>query len=111
MSRAPLGASFVASPLPRPSVAPVMTTVSVTQLDALDHLGVGDLALEGVAGPAGPRSLRIAALDHEVLDHAVEDQPVVEAVAGELAEVVDGLRGVRIEQLERDLAVVGGHGR
>ena len=36
-------------------------------------------------GTARARALRAAALDHEVLDDPVERQPVVEAVAGELA--------------------------
>src|SRR5262249_8936154 len=50
-------------------------------------------------------------LDHEVADHPVEDHAVVEAVARELAEVLDGLRGVLVEQLERDRPVVGVHRR
>src|SRR5512144_371094 len=58
-----------------------------------DDLVVVDLVLERVAGAAGPGALRTAALDHEVLDDAVEDQAVVEAVAGELAAVIDRLRG------------------
>ena len=39
---------------------------------AADDLVRVDLVLERVPGPAGARSLRTAALDHEVLDHAVE---------------------------------------
>src|SRR5437660_4490294 len=49
-----------------------------------------ELVLEGVPGAAGARALRAAALDHEVRDHAVEDEPVVEPVGRELAEVLDG---------------------
>jgi hypothetical protein len=37
----------------------------------------------------------------------MEDEPVVEAVAGELAEVLDGLRRVVVEELDRDRACVG----
>src|SRR4051794_14468713 len=70
-----------------------------------------DLVLELVAGAARPGALRAAALNHEVRDHAVEDQAVVVAVAGQLHEVVDGLRGVRLEQLELDRAVVRMHRR
>ncbi len=62
-----------------------------------------------VAGAAGAGALRAAALDHEVGDHAVEDDPVVEAVGGQLAEVRDRLRRVVVEQLERDRAVGGVH--
>src|SRR5688500_18439432 len=57
---------------------------------ALD-LVVVDLVLELVARTAGPGAVRAAALDHEVADHAVEDQPVVVAVARQLLEVVDRL--------------------
>ena len=53
------------------------------------------LVLELVAGAAGAGAGRVAALDHEVRDHAVEDDAVVEAVAGELREVLDGRRGRR----------------
>ena len=37
----------------------------------------------------------------------MEDQPVVETVAGELDEVLDGLRRVVGEQLEANRAVIG----
>src|SRR3712207_9064223 len=43
-------------------------------------------------------------------DHAVEGQAVVEAVAGELAEVLDRLGGVLVEQLDLDGAVAGVQG-
>src|SRR5205823_5431823 len=55
--------------------------------------------LEGVAGAARPGAGRVAALDHEVLDHAVEDHAVVEAVGGQLPEVVHGHGRVAVEQL------------
>jgi hypothetical protein len=45
------------------------------------HLVLVDLVLEFVARTAGARAERAAALDHEVLDHTVEDQAVVVAVA------------------------------
>src|SRR4051794_35949655 len=83
---------------------------------ALDDLVRVDLVLELVTGIAGPVPARAAALDHEVLDDAVEDQPVVEALRRELLEVAHGLRGVLVEQLEDDVALGrlhdgGGHGR
>ena len=77
---------------------------------ALDDLVVVELVLELVAGAAGAVPARAAALDHEVGDHAVEDEPVVEAVAGELREVRDGLRRVVGEELDLDRALAGGHG-
>src|SRR5689334_15713393 len=73
---------------------------------AADDLVVVDLVLERIAGAAGARPQRAAALDHEVLDHAVEAEPVVEAVGRELAEVLDRLRGVVVEELDLDRAVV-----
>ena len=43
------------------------------------------------------------------LDHAVEGEPVVEALGGELAEVLDRLGRVLVEQLEDDRALGGVH--
>src|SRR5215210_5727137 len=48
-----------------------------------EELVLGDLVLEGVAGPARTGAERVAALDHEAADHAVEDQAIVEAVGRE----------------------------
>ncbi len=76
---------------------------------AADDLVVVELVLERVARAAGAGALRAAALDHEVADDPVERQAVVEALAGQRAEVVDGLGRVVVEQLEDDVAVVGGH--
>ena len=78
---------------------------------ALDHLVVVELVLEAVAGAAGPGSLRAPALDHEVGDDPVEDQAVVEAVGGELAEVLDRLRGVVVVELDDDRPGAGVEGR
>src|SRR3954467_2229174 len=72
---------------------------------AAADLVVVDLVLERVAGAARAGAGRVTALDHEVLDHAVEDHAVVEAVTGQLAEVLDGLRGVVVEELDADVAV------
>src|SRR3954453_13525279 len=47
---------------------------------------VVDLVVELVAGAAGADALRATALNHEIRDHAVEDQPVVEALSGQLGE-------------------------
>ena len=76
------------------------------QRAALDLVLV-ELVLEGVAGAAAAGALRAAALDHEVGDDAVEDEPVVEAVGGELAEVLDRLRRVVVVQLDDDRPGVG----
>src|SRR3954453_4875544 len=78
---------------------------------AAHDLVVVELVLERVAGATTAGAGRVAALDHEVLDHAVEDHAVVEVVAGELLEVLDGLGGVLVEQLDRDVAVIGVHDR
>ena len=76
----------------------------------------GGLALDLVAGTAGADARiaggqilrqRIAALDDEVGDHAVEFHAVVEAAVGELLEVGDGVRRFLVEQLGDDGALVG----
>ena len=84
-----------------------------------------DLVVELVAGAADALAERVAALEHEVLDDAVEDDAVVERVGADLArggvgpldraggeadEVGDGLRGVVAEEVDLDGAVVGLHG-
>src|SRR3954464_9993600 len=74
---------------------------------AAHDLVIVDLVFEGVAGAAAAGAVRVAALDHEVLDHAVEDHTVVELVAGKLREVRHRLRRVLVEQLHRDVTVVG----
>ena len=66
------------------------------------------LVLELVAGAAHAGAGRVAALDHEVRDHAVEDHAVVEAVLRQLDEVRDRLRGVGVEELELENALVRG---
>src|SRR5215211_2352712 len=65
-----------------------------------------DLILELVARATGARPLRAAALDHEVLDDAVEDEPVVVAVTRELQEVAHGLRGILVEERDGHRALV-----
>ena len=73
---------------------------------ALD-LVVVELVLEGVPGAAGAGAERTSGLDHEVRDHAVEDQPVVEPVRRELSEVVYRLRRVVGIELHLDVAFAG----
>jgi hypothetical protein len=72
---------------------------------AHDELPV-ELVLERIARPAGARCRRIATLNHEVGDDAMERDAVVEALAGERHEVRDRLRGVGVEQLDGDRAAV-----
>jgi hypothetical protein len=66
-------------------------------------VAVGPRGLQFVAkrypGPPRPGAGRVAALDHEPFDHAVEDHPVVEALARQEHEVVDRVRGLVGEQL------------
>src|SRR5437879_3958703 len=71
------------------------------------------LALDGIARPAGAGAslsglgVRIAALNHEVGDHAMEPGPVVEARVGEFLEVGDRARHLVGEQVHLD-ATLGG---
>ena len=89
-------------------LAPVRVRAGVRHRErpALD-LVVVELVLELVARAAGAGALRAAALDHEVGDDAVEDQPVVEALAGELGEVLDRLRGLVGKELDLDRSFAG----
>jgi hypothetical protein len=59
-----------------------------------------------IAGAASARAFRAAALDHEVVDHAVERQTVVEAVFRELFEISDRFRRFVVVQLEADIAML-----
>ncbi len=76
-----------------------------------------------VARAAGALAERVAALDHEAVDHAVEDEAVVVRLLhllarlrvgpllralGEADEVGDGLRRVLVEELDGELALRGG---
>src|SRR5262249_56580179 len=49
----------------------------------------------------------VAPLDHEAGDHAVERRPVVEALAGEVEEVLDVAGSLVGEELDLDLAEAG----
>ena len=53
---------------------------------------IAGLVLEAVARAAAAGALRATALDHEIRDHAVEIQAVVEAALGQVDEVGDGQR-------------------
>ena len=72
------------------------------------------LALDLVARPTGadPRvgrilRERIAALNHEVRDDAVEAGSIVELAVGQLFEIADGARHLGVEQLGLDGALAG----
>src|SRR4029453_18021338 len=58
------------------------------------------MVLELVARPARSVSSRTTALDHEIGKDPVEGESVVEALASEVREVLDGARGVLGEELE-----------
>ena len=88
-----------------------------------DQIG-DDLIIELVARAAGAVADRAAALDHEILDDAVEGQPVVERVmlllagervaprllaGGETEEVRHGVRSLVVEKIEGDIALGGMH--
>ena len=85
------------------------------------QLGV-DLVLELVAGASGSATQRVASLDHEAVDHAVEDRAVIERLSGllsrsgvgplalarrQLDEVRDCFGCVVGIQLHDDVAVIG----
>lgn len=65
------------------------------------------LVFKFVPWPARASSQRIAALDHEVGDHAVEFESVVKALLCEKHKVIDGFRRVVWVQFEDDIAFIG----
>src|SRR5690606_14972035 len=71
------------------------------------HAVVG-LVLEAVPRATAAGTLRAAALDHEIRDHAVEVQAVVEAAAGQVDEVGDRQRRLVGQQFDPDRAAGGG---
>src|SRR4029079_154550 len=87
-------------------LAPVRIRAGVRHRERAAHdRVVVEFVLEAVAGASGAGSGRVATLDHEVGDDAVEDDAVVEPVSGELAEVLDGLRRLALEKLQLERAV------
>ena len=83
-----------------------------------------DFIIEVVARAASAGAQRAAALDHEVLDDAVEGQTIVERLVarlagewvgpflfagGEAEEVGHGFRGLVVEQVDLDVAFSGAH--
>src|SRR5262245_33940038 len=69
------------------------------------------LAIDGVARSAGAVPLRVASLSHEILQDAMEPQPVVEALAilafHEADEVADRIGRLVLEQLDHNVAFGG----
>jgi len=63
------------------------------------------VAVDAAAAPA--RARRVAALDHEVLDDAVEDDAVVVAAAGERLKVLACLGRVLVVKLYDERALEG----
>ena len=69
--------------------------------------GRDDFVLEPVARAPGSSAGGVAALDHETVYDAVEDNAVVEFFAGQKDEAVDGNWSIEGEELDCNLAVVG----
>ena len=61
---------------------------------------------DSVAGAARPISLRIAALDHETVDNAMEDQPVIEPLFREVDKILRGNGGFVLEKFHLERALV-----
>ena len=60
-------------------------------LDGIGHAVALKLAADGIAGATHAGALRIAALDHEIRNDAMKNQPVIEAAVGQGDEVAHGL--------------------
>lgn len=70
-------------------------------------VATGGFALDFIAGVAGAGALGASTLNHEIWEHTVEGEPVIEAALGELAEVCDGEWGVGVEELDGHIALGG----
>ena len=100
------------------TAAGVLAGVGHRKAARLVFVGVEvSLALDLVAGTAGagPGVIRvlgegIAALDHEIRDHAMKAGPVIELFIGQLLEVGDGAGYLGIEQFGNDGASGGFNG-
>ena len=83
-----------------------------------------DLVVEVIARAAGAGAQRATALDHEILDDAVEGEAIVEGLmawlagerigplllaAGQAEEVLHGLRCLLVEQIDLDITFGGVH--
>ena len=66
----------------------------------------GELGRDCVAGAAAARACRVAALRHEVVEHAVKGNTVVEAAPRQGHEAVDVLRGQVRSQPDLDVALL-----
>src|SRR5882757_1534640 len=66
-----------------------------------------ELGLQLLAGAAGAGTLRTTGLRHEALDHAVEDDAVVKALAHQFLDPGDVARGEIRAHLDRDRALGG----
>ncbi len=86
----------------RDEAAPVAAAVECRLL--LDLVGEGRAPRTLTAGAVAGR---VAALDHEPLQNAVERQAVVVAVLGEQPEILDGFRGICRKEFDLDRALVG----
>ena len=64
-------------------------------------------AFDFIAGPATAGPVGASTLNHEIGEHTVEGEPVIEAALGELAEVCDGEWGVGVEELDGHIALSG----
>src|SRR5690606_13443803 len=83
------------------------TGIGHRQHAALVRQAIAGLVLETVARAAGTGALGAAALDHEVVQHAVEIQAVVEAALGEVDEVGNRQRRLVGSQFNADRAALG----
>src|SRR3990172_4328579 len=63
-----------------------------------------ELVGDRVSGAAEPRALRVAALDHEARDDAVEDRAIVESLLDQLPEVPGGDRHRAVEEIDSHVA-------
>ncbi len=63
-----------------------------------------EFVAELIARPAGSVTLGTAGLDHEILDHAVELEAIIEAFGHQFLEVIHGFRHLVAEQFDPNIS-------
>src|SRR5262245_16468109 len=66
-----------------------------------------EFVFDGVAWTASPGPRGVTALDHEAIDHAMEDYAIKEILFRQIDEVLRGRRRTILEQLDAERAAVG----
>lgn len=73
----------------------------------VSQIGV-EFVFKHVAGPAGSGTLGAAPLDHEILNHAVEQERIVKTFVCQFFKIGHGVGGFVVKQFDANATFVGG---